>query len=251
MLDDLETRREQSSLTFFYKIHSGTVDLDKDKYLTLAPNLRRTRASHESQYCNVGHHANKPRQWKSMLTHQGGLICLYMQPLLAPQTTEFAYLFISVLRTVTLLPPPRILVPRLGLGNTWVRQLRSGSCHYPTAATKCNVRRLAKKPCQWKSMLTHQGWFNLLIYATFTRTTNYRVCNLHIYLYPCSAPNPGRFAPKPFPPLVVSPPRRFPPGRFPPSRFAPTSRFAPLVVSPPSRFAPIILKQRINSYNSL
>ena len=55
MLDDLEwpsleTRREQSSLTFFYKIHSGTVDLDKDKYLIPAPNLRRTRASHESQY---------------------------------------------------------------------------------------------------------------------------------------------------------------------------------------------------------
>ena len=39
--------------------------------------------------------------------------------------------------------------------------------------------------------------------------------------------NPVRFAPKPFPPLVVSPPRRFPPGRF-----APISRFAPLVVSP-------------------
>ena len=55
MLDDLEwpsleTRREQSSLTFFYKIHSGTVSVDKDKYLTPAPNLRRTRASHESQY---------------------------------------------------------------------------------------------------------------------------------------------------------------------------------------------------------
>ena len=53
MLDELEwpsmeTRRE-SSLTFFYKIHSGTVTLDKDKYLTPAPNLRRTRASHESQ----------------------------------------------------------------------------------------------------------------------------------------------------------------------------------------------------------
>ena len=52
MLDDLEwpsleTRREQSSLTF-YKIHSGTVSLDK--YLTPAPNLRRTRASHKSQY---------------------------------------------------------------------------------------------------------------------------------------------------------------------------------------------------------
>ena len=45
----LETHREQSSLTFFYKIHSGTVSLEKDKYLTPAPNLRRTRASNESQ----------------------------------------------------------------------------------------------------------------------------------------------------------------------------------------------------------
>ena len=55
MLDELkwpslETRREQSSLTFFYKIHSDTVSLGKDKYLTPAPNLRRTRASNESQY---------------------------------------------------------------------------------------------------------------------------------------------------------------------------------------------------------
>ena len=55
MLDELEwpsleTSREQSSLTFFYKFHSGTVSLDKDKYLTPAANLRRTRASHESQY---------------------------------------------------------------------------------------------------------------------------------------------------------------------------------------------------------
>ena len=51
MLDELEwpslqSRRERSSLTFF----SGTVSLDKDKYLTPAPNLRRTRASHELQY---------------------------------------------------------------------------------------------------------------------------------------------------------------------------------------------------------
>ena len=46
----LETHREQSSLTFFYKIQSGTVSLDKDKYLTPAPSLRRARASHESQY---------------------------------------------------------------------------------------------------------------------------------------------------------------------------------------------------------
>ena len=46
----LETRRQQSSLTFFYKIYSGTVSLDKDKYLIPAPNLRKKRASHESQY---------------------------------------------------------------------------------------------------------------------------------------------------------------------------------------------------------
>ena len=55
MLDELEcpslgVRREQSSLTFFYKIHSSTVSLDKDKYLPPAPNLKRTRASHDSQY---------------------------------------------------------------------------------------------------------------------------------------------------------------------------------------------------------
>ena len=46
MLDELEwpsleARREQSSLTFFYKIHSDTLSLDKDKYLTPAPNLQR------------------------------------------------------------------------------------------------------------------------------------------------------------------------------------------------------------------
>ena len=46
----LEARRQQSSLIFFYEIHSDTLCLDKDKFLTPAPNLRRTRASHESQY---------------------------------------------------------------------------------------------------------------------------------------------------------------------------------------------------------
>ena len=35
---------------FLYKIHSGTVSLDKDRYLTPAPNLRSTRASPDSQY---------------------------------------------------------------------------------------------------------------------------------------------------------------------------------------------------------
>ena len=55
MLDELEwpsleACREKSSLTFVYKILSATVSLDKDKYLTRAPNLHRTRASQELQY---------------------------------------------------------------------------------------------------------------------------------------------------------------------------------------------------------
>ena len=55
MLDEfewpsLEDSRLKSSLTFFYKIHSGTVSLDEDKYLTLAPRLRYARASHDSRY---------------------------------------------------------------------------------------------------------------------------------------------------------------------------------------------------------
>ena len=73
-----------------------------------------------------------------MLTHQGWSICLYIQPLLASQTTEFV-ICISIyikLHAFTLLPPPRSLVPRLGLGTTWVRQLQSGSCPYPTAGPK-------------------------------------------------------------------------------------------------------------------
>ena len=38
------------SLTLFYKIHSAKVSFDKDRHLTQAPNLRSTRASHDSQY---------------------------------------------------------------------------------------------------------------------------------------------------------------------------------------------------------
>ena len=130
-----------------------------------------------------------PVSGKACSPTKGGLICLYLQPLLEPQTTEFV-ICISIyirLHVVTLLSPPRSLDPRLGLGITWVRQLRSGSWPYPTAATICNVDRHANKPRQWKSMLTHQGWFNLLIYATFSRTTNYLICNLRIYFNPCSA----------------------------------------------------------------
>ena len=50
----LEAHRERSSrvvlLNLLFQIHSGTVSLDKDKYLTPAPNLKRTRKSHDSDY---------------------------------------------------------------------------------------------------------------------------------------------------------------------------------------------------------
>ena len=50
MLDELEwlsleARREQSSLTIFNKIHSDTVSLNKDRYLTPVTSSTQTRAS--------------------------------------------------------------------------------------------------------------------------------------------------------------------------------------------------------------
>ena len=54
---------------------------------------------------------------------------------------KFAYFQGRLFRHITSPPPsPRRLVPSLGLGTTWVRQPRSGGCHHPTAATKCNVQ---------------------------------------------------------------------------------------------------------------
>ena len=90
-----------------------------------------------------------------MLIHQGWFTALYTQHLLDSQSFEFLICILlpsnmPLIRCtnvfykgdypVTLLPPPRRLAPSLGLGTTWVRQLRSGSCHHPTAATKCNVQ---------------------------------------------------------------------------------------------------------------
>ncbi len=57
MLDDLnwpslQKRRVNSSLTFFYKIHSDKVQIDKEKYITQSLNTRSTRSSsiHPFQY---------------------------------------------------------------------------------------------------------------------------------------------------------------------------------------------------------
>ena len=56
MLDELEwpsleARRDWSSLLLFHKIHSGSVSIESDKYLTPAHSLKSTRSSHSAQYC--------------------------------------------------------------------------------------------------------------------------------------------------------------------------------------------------------
>ena len=69
-----------------------------------------------------------PVSGKACSSTKGGLICLYMLPLPVSHTTEFAICISIYIRlcTVTLLPPPRSLVSKLGLSITWVKQLRSG-----------------------------------------------------------------------------------------------------------------------------
>ena len=47
----------------------------------------------------------------------------------------------------------------------------------------CSVNRPADKPCQWKSMLYHQGWF--IVYTVYRLhflqqvTTGFLICILH------------------------------------------------------------------------
>ena len=71
---------------------------------------------------------------------------------------------------VTLLPPPRRLVPSLGLGTTWVRRPQSGSCHYPTAATKCNAcpRQAAENPVGGKACSSTKGGLLRYIANTYS-----------------------------------------------------------------------------------
>ena len=70
---------------------------------------------------------------------------------------------------VTLLPPPRRLDLSLGLGTTWVRQLLSGSCHYPTAATKCNIQpsRATPNPVGGKACSSTKGGLLRYILNTY------------------------------------------------------------------------------------
>ena len=77
---------------------------------------------------------------------------------------------------VTLFPPPRRLVPSLGLGTTWVRQLHSGSGHHPTLPP--NVTCSRDKPKQTPSVEKHAHPPRVVycaIYPTLTRFTKFRV----------------------------------------------------------------------------
>ena len=51
-------QQETVFLNLLLQDHSCTVSLDKDKYLTPAPHLRRTRASYESQYTRYPAHSD-------------------------------------------------------------------------------------------------------------------------------------------------------------------------------------------------
>ena len=107
-----------------------------------------------------------------MLIYQGWFTALYTQHLLDSKSLEFEICILQALNMplirctnvfskggypVILLPPPRGLVPSLGLGTTWVRQLLSGSIPPPSP----NVTSHSKPRC-WKSMLIHQGWLTAL-----------------------------------------------------------------------------------------
>ena len=123
----------------------------------------------------------KPRRWKSMLIHQGWFTALHIQHLLDSQSFELEIcIFPREAIPITLLPPPRRLVPSLGRGTTWVRQLRSSSCHHPTAATKCNEQ--PSQATETPSVEKHAHPPRVVYcatYSTLTRFTKFRVGNLH------------------------------------------------------------------------
>ena len=104
-----------------------------------------------------------------MLIDQGWFTALYTQHLLDSQSLEFEIcIFPREAIPSHYFPPPRRLAPSLGLGTTWVRQPRSGGCHHPTAATKCNVQpsRATANPVGGKACSSTKG--GLLRYISNT-----------------------------------------------------------------------------------
>ena len=120
-----------------------------------------------------------------MLIRQGWFTALYTQHLLDSQSFEFEICILQTLNMtlirctnvffqgrypVTLLAPPKRLVPSLGMGTTWVRQLRSGSCHHPTAVNKCNEQpsKATENPVGGKACSSTKGGLLSYILNTYS-----------------------------------------------------------------------------------
>ena len=95
-----------------------------------------------------------------MPIHQRWFTALYTQHLLNSQSLEFEICIFPREAIPFHYFPLREDSPRVfGLGTTWVRQPRSGSCHHPTAATKCNVQpsRATANPVGGKACPSTKG----------------------------------------------------------------------------------------------
>ena len=73
---------DQSSLLFFHKIHSGTMSINKDKYLTPFQRTRSTRPPHNSRYC-------RPQTYSDVLncsffSKDYGIVCPRLSSQLRP-----------------------------------------------------------------------------------------------------------------------------------------------------------------------
>ena len=135
---------------------------------------------------------SKSRWWKSMLIHQEWFTALFSQQLLDSQSLESPICILQALnmplirctnvffqgwlsRHITF--PSEKTRPESWPGNTWVRQLRSGSCHYPTAANKCNEQpsQATANPAGGKACSSTKG--GLLRYIVNTYSIH-KVCIL-------------------------------------------------------------------------
>ena len=81
-----------------------------------------------------------PVSGKGCSSTKGGLLRYIPNTYSIHKVSSLKFAYFQGRLSLHITSPQRRLVPSLGLGNTWVRQLRSGSCHHPTAATKCNVQ---------------------------------------------------------------------------------------------------------------
>ena len=81
MLDELEwqsleARRDRSSPLLFHKIHSGSLSIEIDKYLTPAQSLKTTRSSHSAQYCRYQTYSDALKNSFSPELFHGGIVFL-------------------------------------------------------------------------------------------------------------------------------------------------------------------------------